>query len=621
MKRLSASILFGVLFLVLMAGCGSSGGGNLSSSVIPTSTAVIGTKGGSVTSDDGKTTIQVPAGALTSDTTITVTTVDENLGQVGQMYRVAAREVSELVFSTPVTVTLKYDPALLSAGAVESESKLALAGPIDSWEILQDSAVDTVNHIITATTLHFSDIGILQTFSDNSVLPKLDFPLLPLNPYNVTIESVFDHSMTTAYSPDGIVVAYSGDEAKALSSKTINVNSRTGNDPLGYSYPYIGSEYVNSQGNTIPDYDSRNPNDPNGPPVLAYDGHPGYDYAVSLGTPVYAATSGTVTVPRESDCWNGDMALDTGQKSGKQCYGTISITSADNKVYSTMYVHLSQKSVTTGNHVNKGEQIGLSGHTGATGSHLHFEVRKDSSIPVDPYGWSGAKGADPYAQVIGADSVKLWEASPVVGISGSWSGTFTGVLPTGESPSLDIAMELTQSGADVSGNWVTTSGSLGTVSGAINGNTVDLTLAETFPCAGTIVLTGTYDNDAISFSGSGSDCGGTFTISGSIVRGSSSLKSTSTFTLSTGDSMSFELFIKPTPSGADLSGNWVITGGTSMSGTLSGTIGGNAINFTLTEISPCAGTFDVAETYVNGKLIGLSGSGSDCRGPRTFNFN
>jgi len=49
--------------------------------------------------------------------------------------------------------------------------------------------------------------------------------------------------------------------------------------------------------------------------------------------------------------------------------------------YVSKYAHLSQTSVSTGDTVTRGQQIGLSGSTGySTGPHLHYEVHAGTTL-------------------------------------------------------------------------------------------------------------------------------------------------------------------------------------------------------------------------------------------------
>ena len=95
--------------------------------------------------------------------------------------------------------------------------------------------------------------------------------------------------------------------------------------------------------------------------------HTGLDFAAPTGTPVRAATAGTVT----SVGWAG-------------AYGNkIEITHPDGS--ETWYAHLSRTDVRVGSQVGTGALIGAVGATGnVTGPHLHFEVRLGGDSPVDP---------------------------------------------------------------------------------------------------------------------------------------------------------------------------------------------------------------------------------------------
>jgi murein DD-endopeptidase MepM/ murein hydrolase activator NlpD len=94
--------------------------------------------------------------------------------------------------------------------------------------------------------------------------------------------------------------------------------------------------------------------------------HSGVDLAGPLGTPIYAATAGTVTLHRE-----------------RGGYGLYILLTRDSRL-STLYGHLNWPLVQPGDMVAAGQAIALMGSTGnSTGPHLHFEVRI-AGVPVDP---------------------------------------------------------------------------------------------------------------------------------------------------------------------------------------------------------------------------------------------
>lgn len=104
-----------------------------------------------------------------------------------------------------------------------------------------------------------------------------------------------------------------------------------------------------------------------------YTLHDGVDLAAGMGVPQYAAISGTVRTGYNGSCGN---------------YVFISgIAGGDSVVVG--YCHLSSQSVSSGQYVSQGEQIGLTGMTGGvTGPHVHFSVRINGRY-VDPMSLPG----------------------------------------------------------------------------------------------------------------------------------------------------------------------------------------------------------------------------------------
>jgi len=95
-------------------------------------------------------------------------------------------------------------------------------------------------------------------------------------------------------------------------------------------------------------------------------GHPGLDIAIATGSYVRAAGSGTVAEVGEDPIYGLFVAVDHARG------------------YRTIYGHVSELLVTTGQKVLQNEIIALSGSTGrSTAPHLHFEVLKDG-VTVDP---------------------------------------------------------------------------------------------------------------------------------------------------------------------------------------------------------------------------------------------
>lgn len=98
--------------------------------------------------------------------------------------------------------------------------------------------------------------------------------------------------------------------------------------------------------------------------------HSGTDFGMACGAPVFASQSGTTRLGRDGSRGN---------------YIFVNHGNINGASWQTAYLHLSAYKVGAGQHVEKGQVIGLVGTTGrSTGCHLHFEVWKNGST-VDSY--------------------------------------------------------------------------------------------------------------------------------------------------------------------------------------------------------------------------------------------
>jgi murein DD-endopeptidase MepM/ murein hydrolase activator NlpD len=94
--------------------------------------------------------------------------------------------------------------------------------------------------------------------------------------------------------------------------------------------------------------------------------HAGLDIPNPQGTPVHASGDAVVESTGVTGGNGRNVVLDHGEE------------------ITTRYAHLSKILVSEGEHVHKGQLIGLVGSSGkSTGPHLHYEVRVNG-IPIDP---------------------------------------------------------------------------------------------------------------------------------------------------------------------------------------------------------------------------------------------
>lgn len=100
--------------------------------------------------------------------------------------------------------------------------------------------------------------------------------------------------------------------------------------------------------------------------------HQGWDFEAEAGTPCFAIADGTIEAVREAGAYGKQIVL-------RFAYDFDG--DGDRDMLFAFYAHLSRFDVRQGQHVARGQQIGLTGNTGNATSmrgpdqHLHFEIR------------------------------------------------------------------------------------------------------------------------------------------------------------------------------------------------------------------------------------------------------
>jgi hypothetical protein len=111
--------------------------------------------GGTVEALGGTTTLEIPAGAVSEETGITVAEVPPS----GTALTSVEFGPAGLEFTEPVIVTLAYDPATIPPGLDEEDLALNLLDDQGRWIVLPGSTVDEVTHEVSAPFFHFSTGG------------------------------------------------------------------------------------------------------------------------------------------------------------------------------------------------------------------------------------------------------------------------------------------------------------------------------------------------------------------------------------------------------------------------------------------------------------------------------
>ncbi|HXU04737.1 MAG TPA: hypothetical protein VN903_27430 [Polyangia bacterium] len=118
---------------------------------------LVGPSGGAVSSSDGNLAVNIPAGALPADVTITTEpAAAPATGAVGTVYEIGPTGTQ---FAMPVTLTLHYDAAALNGAAASSLRVATFAG--GAWQLLPGAVVDTQAKTVSGVTTHLSPYAVV----------------------------------------------------------------------------------------------------------------------------------------------------------------------------------------------------------------------------------------------------------------------------------------------------------------------------------------------------------------------------------------------------------------------------------------------------------------------------
>lgn len=122
--------------------------------------------------------------------------------------------------------------------------------------------------------------------------------------------------------------------------------------------------------------------------IGSYSGHPGYDFIVPMGTPVFALVDGVV-VESVSNRPNHPVGMSLAQALASDDLGNYIRIKPDNSPELMVnYMHLNTKEnggnlVKEGDRVEKGQHIGAVGNSGkTTAPHLHLDVLKNNDYSI-----------------------------------------------------------------------------------------------------------------------------------------------------------------------------------------------------------------------------------------------
>ena len=122
-------------------------------------TKTIGAEGGTISSSDGRITINVPRQAVSSPTNFSIQPLTNTAPNgLGDGYRLGP---NGRTFSSPIKITFMINAAEL-ATTISQSLTVAYQDGNGVWQVLKDGEIDDQKHTYTVPTTHFSDYSLLD---------------------------------------------------------------------------------------------------------------------------------------------------------------------------------------------------------------------------------------------------------------------------------------------------------------------------------------------------------------------------------------------------------------------------------------------------------------------------
>lgn len=264
----------------------------------------LGPAGGTASGFSGGATVTIPAGALSSGLVITIAQVanpqpDARLAP-GTAYDFGPTGTT---FSAPVTLAIRYDPALLAAGTNQAQLRVhRLVGT--TWTPLPGSSVNTATHVVSGATSSFSTYAVLEV-----VIPVAIVSITP-NPVDLPLGMQVQLTATTKDA-----------QGNVLTGRTVTwTSSATGTATITSAGGLVTSAAIGATTITATSEGVAAPmplnvrSDPSARTLSVYQGS-GTVYVATRGIvviPSYNTHACAIGVDQKGYCWGGNAQGELG---------------------------------------------------------------------------------------------------------------------------------------------------------------------------------------------------------------------------------------------------------------------------------------------------------------------